>query len=569
MTTCESGAAKYVPCELQFTWSNGELSSDKTPFRDELVRVEFRGPDTTTYLIRAFWDGGHLLRARFTPDQSGTWTYRTTSAIKRLDGKQATFTVADTQSPGYIHVANVRHWWTDNKQPHLWVSAEVPWLDLDDAEFKGYVDARKQDGFTHLRGVILNGSKKSGGALDAHSQPNCSYFQKLDERLEYAQSQGFVLDLILADTAFLESGALDEPEPREVLVRYVISRYGPFDADWQGVEHFEDRPGTRGLLKQIATLLDTYDVYRHPRSTDARETSSMLMVDGWENFIVEASPNPQLGAVERQITTAPQVHVIRSVEADAFRHELWDSTTNGEYPTMRYEASRNSADVQAMRVWVKVMSGVRHWEFEPFFDVDGARAVGLDNVEYLLYAEQPGTVEISFSEKHKYNPLWINPRTGETIDLKDVKQDTYSQTTPAGGDWILQMPRDGQKEGMLKSYKFESVPAPIQEVETNVAKIPFEIRQPTGDAVSTGSPIAYEAHIKRPNRATRSMQYVWTGGVIAEGEGPRVLALGGFGTFQFPPHLIKTRPALLTIRLDAINANGKAYMFEKVYQIPQ
>ena len=77
-----------------------------------------------------------------------------------------------------------------------------------------------------------------------------------------------------------------------------------------------------------------------------------------------------------------------------------------------------------MRTWFKLMSDTRHWEFEPFFDVDGARAMGLDNVEYVLYAEQPGTVEISFSEERKYNPRWINPRTGEITDLKDVKQDT-------------------------------------------------------------------------------------------------------------------------------------------------
>jgi hypothetical protein len=574
ITTCDTGAAKYTPCELRFTWNEGDASQSgahsQSPFRDELVRVEFRGPDNATYLIRAFWDGNRDLRARFTPDQSGIWTYRITSSIQRLDNKQATFNVSDTQSPGYIHVANLRHWWTDNKQPHLWAAAEVPWLDLDDAAFKAYVDDRKRDGFTHLRGVLLGHSSQLGDPLDAKLLPEFAYFRKLDERLLYAQGQGFVVDLILADSSFLQTGALDRPDERDDLIRYVISRYSPFDATWQGVEHFEDHSGSRALLKQISAMLDKYDAYRHPRSTDARISSSMLLQDGWEKFIMEASPNPQLGAVEHQITSAPQIHVIQNLDTDAFRHELWQSTTNGEYPTMPYKASTNPANLQAMRVWVKVMSDVRHWEFEPFFDVDGARAVGLDNVEYLLYAQQPGTVEISFSEKHKYNPLWINPRSGETIDLKDVKQDTYSQTTPeGGGDWILQLPRNGQKEGMLKSYKFESVPAPIQEVETNAARVPFEIRQPSGKAIDTTKPVNYEVHIKRPNRATRSMQYVWTGEVIAEGEGPRVLALGSSGTFEFPRNLVKAHSAMLTVRLNAINANGKAYLFEKVYQISQ
>ena len=110
--------------------------------------MEFRGPDKTTYLMRAFWDGGRSLRVRFTPNQSGTWAYRVTSEIKRLEVRESTFAIADTPSHGFITVANVRHWWTDDKQPHLWSSAEVPWGELADAAFRSYVDARKQDGFT-------------------------------------------------------------------------------------------------------------------------------------------------------------------------------------------------------------------------------------------------------------------------------------------------------------------------------------------------------------------------------------------------------------------------------------
>jgi hypothetical protein len=362
---------------------------------------------------------------------------------------------------------------------------------------------------------------------------------------------------------------LDKWEDGAALVRYLIARYGSLNVCWQGVQRFEEHPGARALLKQLAAVLDQYDGFHHPRSTDAAVTSSMLLHDDWENYIIESSPDPQLAAVERQVTTVPQIHVIQAVDADAFRRELWLSTTNGEYPTMNYRASQNPANVEAMRTWFKLMSDTRHWEFEPYFDVDGARAVGLDNVEYVLYAEQPGTVEITFSEKHKYNPRWINPRTGEVTDVKDVKQDAYSITTPGPGDWILQVPRDGQKEGMLKSYKFESVPAPIQDVELNPKSIPFEIAQPAGDQVSATQPVAYGVKIKKPNRATRVMQYMWTGEVVAEGSGPRVIGLGASGSFQIPPGMLKTPNALLNVRISAINANGKAYSFEKVYQVSE
>jgi hypothetical protein len=65
------------------------------------------------------------------------------------------------------------------------------------------------------------------------------------------------------------------------------------------------------------------------------------------------------------------------------------------------------------------------------------------------------------------------------------------------------------------------------------------------------------------------MQYVWMGEVVADGEGPRILALGSSGNFKIPESLIKKHPAILNLRLDAINANGKAYSLEKAYQISQ
>ena len=384
----------------------------------------------------------------------------------------------------------------------------------------------------------------------------------------YANGLGLTLDLILADSSFLKTGAMDTPQQLDPIIRYLVARYGALNVCWQGIQHFEDQHHSRALLEQIGSLLGKYDSFGHPRSTDARQTSSMLLRDGWENYIIEASANPQLGDVERQITAAPQIHIIQGIEPNAFRHELWAATTNGEYPTMRFEASQNAANIEAMRVWFKIMSNVRHWEFEPFFDVDGARCAGLDNVEYLLYAQKPGIVEITFPEKHKYDAHWINPASGETIELKDVKQDAFSEPTPGGqGGWLLQFERTGKKASMLKSYRFESVSAPIQEIELDPAKVPFEIVEPRGHEIEAGKQAPYGVKMTRANRATRSMEYLWTGEIVAEGEGPRVIALGASGSLDFPIQLMKTKSALLNVTVSAINAVGKAYSIAKVYQI--
>ena len=566
LPSCSSSARTFSLCELSFNWNDSELPQGLSPYKDELLNIEFRSPHADTYLIRGFWDGGHTLRVRFSPLQAGTWTYRITSPIKRFDGQEQTFTAADSGRPGFVSVANLRHWWTTNKQPHLWLGAGAPPSSVDQTAFDTWLDARKHDGFTHIRSTLMT----SDGALKPFNgpfQPNFAYFTALDQRLLDIDDRGLTADLILADDAFVKGGTFSDFGQLQALVHYLVARYGALNCDWQGIEQFEDIKDSRALLKNIEDLINRFDTYHHPRSTDARVTTTPLLNDGWMNFLIEASPNPQLGAVEHQFTAQPQVHIVTSVEPVAFRHELWTSTTNGEYPSVSYQALQNPANVKAAQVWFQVMSDTRHWELEPYFDVDNARALGLDEVEYLAYADKPGIVEVSLP-KHKYNPVWVNPITGEEDPLKNYRGEVFSRPVPDGShDWVLQVPREGHMKGMLKSYYFESQAPPVQEVEINGEKTPFEIAEPSSDVIDVSKSIPFAIKLTRPNRATRVMEYVWSGEVVADGQGSRVLAIGADGTFQFPVDLIQNFPANLTLRLMAINANGKAYEIDKVYQL--
>src|SRR2546423_8640659 len=123
ITSCSQGARAFSPCEVSFEWQGSELPQSVSAYKDEILNIEFRSPQSSTYLIRPFWDGGHTLRVRFTPTVPGTWTYHVSGLIKRLDNQESTFSVAESGSPGFVDVANLRHWRTTNKQPHLWLSA--------------------------------------------------------------------------------------------------------------------------------------------------------------------------------------------------------------------------------------------------------------------------------------------------------------------------------------------------------------------------------------------------------------------------------------------------------------
>jgi len=133
-------------------------------------------------------------------------------------------------------------------------------------------------------------------------------------------------------------------------------------------------------------------------------------------------------------------------------------------------------------------------------------------------------------------------------------------------DWVLHVVREGRVESMNKSYKFESREIVLQEIEQNSAKVPFEMEQPSGD-LTVAKPTPFAAKIKRETRATRSMMWLWTGEVAADGQGYRVLGTGPKGTFTVPAGLAKNFPGVMNLRLYGMNANGKVYAFDRALQL--
>jgi hypothetical protein len=504
----------------------------------------------------AFWDGRQKMVIRFSPTEPGEWTYKISSNITGFEGKQGTFHAADSSSPGFVKVANVHHWATENNKPHLWMGYVLDRLTfLPDAEFVTALSAAADANFNHVRLSILGAEADANTVLPAPDKPSPGYFDQLDKRLREIHNRGITADLVLAsDPAYLTK-VLPDWRSRERFLRYLVARYAALNITWQGLDEWEDYPNGRELLKEIGLVLKRIDSYQHPRTSNAKITSSPLLGDGWMDFVIEASPDDQVGSVEHQFFPVPFVGV-----TDA--QHLWNATMDGEYPEFRGGSTAVAAS------WFKFMSGTRHWELEPYFDLDGGRAVALEDAEYVVYVEKPGPpVEVSV-EKHGYDVSWFNPLTGDETGEKKYKGEHFTGQPPdTSHPWVLSIAREGHLESMLKSYKFDSRPVPVQEIEQNTQKVPFEIAEPAADTLPVGHPVKYATKLKRETRATRSVMYLWTGEVSTEGQGFRVLGTSAQGSFQIPTVLASRYPAAISIRVSALNANGKAYSQDKIYQL--
>ncbi len=607
--TCPPTAI-YSPCDLALELTAQEQAAHPNPYATVELYAEFRSPGIDTYRLPMFWDGGGRFVARFAPTAPGKWLVRFSGNIPRLDGMMTSVEAVDAPAPGFLEPANVHHWRTSrNLQPHLWMGdTQYTFATIPDAVFEAILAKRKEQRFTHVRGSLLgprpaDAADASGSPLPAADQILPAHFQQVDRRVRALNAAGMVVDLILGWDRNQLAEILPTSKDRQRYLNYVIARYAAFNVTWQLVQEFEEYKDGKRLMKEMGDYLRERDPYKHPRSTHTVSTTSPLVRDGWMNYLLYQSSNDQLGAIEHQLYQLPAVNAEfayensgagathpHHVDSDTFRHRLWNATMDGQYPTFgntgTYGGSfpvqakyADSPGATAMKVWFDLLSRTRYWELEPYFDVSGARCVGLhgeDAPEFVCYVEPPAgaaqakEVEIRFAKKHKYNIEWINPADGAVTPLKEYKEQSWAGAPPdSGHDWVLHFYRDGYVQGLSNKYKFESRYVPVQEPETALAKIPFELVEPAKMEVplAGGWTAPYRIKVTRESRATRSMMYLLTAEDTVAGEGARVAATGPEGFLQFDPRALGKPPVAVNLRVYGMNVAGKVYVVDKVFRL--
>jgi len=555
---------EFTPCDLVFDIpsANGTQPID--------LQAEFRSPHQSTGLVKAFWDGGTRWIIRYTPAESGSYAWRVTSTLPGLGGKEGQFTATLVDKPGWLRAANVHHFAfvdaanQNNLTPHLWMGAVVPgFASMSPAQWQSLVDTRAAQHFNHL-GITLVGE---GNASNFQSPES---FRAAEEKLRYANQKGMIVDVAFFGPNGLMDRLLPTHNDRTKWFTYALSRLAAYDVTWQGIEGWESYDNGRDLLKEIGDYLNALDPYKHTRSTRANTSSGPLVDDGWQRYRSYQTSDDAIGAIDQQIYQYPAVDNFANdpVDADTFRHRLWNATVNGQYPST---AIPNEQAANEMKIWYEFMEGTRHWELEPFFDADNGRGLALEEVEYIIYIEKPGPVTVKL-EKHSYDGRWFNPATGQSVKLKEIKTEVFTGEPPdRTHDWVLQISREGHKASMLKSYKFDSREQGIvmQEVEGNPDKVPFDVVEPAGDSISLSSPAQYSIKLKRETKALQHMMYEWTGEVTIDNRSYRIIGTGpgvpGKDTFRIPANIARDYPAALHVRIVGMNGLGKAYALDRNY----
>jgi hypothetical protein len=529
----------YSVCDIVFELNDAEAAVHKEPWKSVELSAEVKSPRFRTFLAYAFWDGGRKLIVRVAPTDDGVWELRLTSNIARFDKQTLKFNGLPSESPGFIQKANVHHWrYSGSQKAHLWLGIEL-W-DLASAAEESFETVKAQ-GATHVRTLF-----------EPVWPPDPKRFAEFEKRVQRLNADGVIVDIVLAGPNGALTRTLPDWGTREKYFRYAISRLAPLNVTWEIVKDWETYRDARTLLKDVGGLIQKLDPYQHPRSAYPIGSTSAFIRDGWMTHLLSNGDDPSIAAIEHQLYPLPVVTVGKRMSTKS----LWNAIMAGSY--LSYGASKAMSEV---------LGKTRYWELEPYFDVSNGRALALVGTEYLLYVDRPGIVEVEV-EKHTYDAAWIDASTGERTLLKEYKGEHFIGEPPSKDrEWLLHLSREGRKEGMLKSYKFESQPMMMQDLEVDPKRIPFTIDIKDNVDLKADAPIPYKVTITKDSRATRFMQYLITADVPTEMQGMRAITTSANGPMVLPASLATKFPAVLNLRVTGMNSNGKVYFIDRLVRL--
>ncbi len=232
--------------------------SYNNPYTDVMAEALLNRPDHSSRAVPLFWDGD-VWKLRICPDLTGSFSYEIRSNDGGLDGNTGWFSCVDSDKRGSIQpmVGAPHHFQFQNGKP-MWYFGDTAWsLFQDDAEENldreatfEYIRTRSDQGFNVVHATIVseNGLGNSGGLPfeDLNLERiNIDYFQEIDRRLAFANSQGIVVGMVLDWADKSKTGRFPwrnfpGPVSRKRFARYVASRYSAYDVyfivsgEWQG-----------------------------------------------------------------------------------------------------------------------------------------------------------------------------------------------------------------------------------------------------------------------------------------------------------------------------------------------
>jgi hypothetical protein len=245
-----------MPKVSQWTRFELELTSAidyDNPIQDAEIIATFQSPNGRNLTVNGFWDGGRTWKIRFSPDETGQWTYVThcsNTSDQGLNNQKGSFDCIPYSGDnplykhGAIHISdNRRYLIHSDGTPFLWLG-DTAWnavLLSTDTDWEKYLQDRTDKGFSVVQFVTTQW-RAANGDIDGRLpyvgnekiQINPSFYQRMDERMNVMNDYGIVGSPVLlwAISADTDPG-MSLPDDQAILIaRYMLARYASYRVIW-------------------------------------------------------------------------------------------------------------------------------------------------------------------------------------------------------------------------------------------------------------------------------------------------------------------------------------------------
>lgn len=251
--TAGPGAAQGAPDRVE-RWGLFEIGLNGAvrgnPF-DAVVTAVFQKGERTVE-VPGFYDGEGVWRVRFSPPETGAWTWAIRSDVSGLGGQRGAFTVTAPQegNHGPVGVVDTFHFAYADGAPYRQLgTTSYGWTHQSAAQRARTLETLAAAPFNKIRMLVFpNGSipnepvfpfEKTGeGERDwDFSRFNPAFFQRLDQQVAALMALNIQADVILFHPYDEDKWGFDRM-PAEVddrYIRYVVARLSAFRNVWWSI----------------------------------------------------------------------------------------------------------------------------------------------------------------------------------------------------------------------------------------------------------------------------------------------------------------------------------------------
>ncbi len=237
--------------------------------------------------MKGFWDGGNVWRIRFAATAEGNWSWTTSSSDPGLNGATGSVT-ALAPTPAEL-AANPLYGGFLQRSGYAWrLSDGSLFLPVGDtqwsfseenttSEWQAWMSARQAQKFNTFLGSIWLAIYTRPGIPEAFpgknpqtDTPDMSYFQRLDQMVQYANDHGIMMGLTIGGFPDNSNwwGKMGTQARDDRWFRYCVDRYTAYNVRWCLYGEVNERNPSWGSwqseVAHKAQLVKDQDPYDHP-----------------------------------------------------------------------------------------------------------------------------------------------------------------------------------------------------------------------------------------------------------------------------------------------------------------